>query len=280
MRVHLWGQDIVNGVISCQMYVHRTYDIIAFCRDTVSMVQQDSETGTQAASTASGRVGALDSLRDLPLFRGAIFGLLAFVVGYALTLLLARVAGALIGAREPLEFAGLVFFGTHFVSETADLPTGIQALSALGEMTSTIPKVVYYLVPVVVLTAGSYLMVNRLTDRESRSPEAGAKAGMTLVVGYLPLVVLGALLFSIPIYTAAPFASSAWQADLVSAVVLAGLVYPLAFGALGGYLAVVAPSERFSGSRGDDGEYPSPGEESSQTTEADALSTSPERPAQ
>lgn len=62
---------------------------------------------------------------------------------------------------------------------------------------------------------------------------AGAVRGMGLWVGYLPAAVLGAFLFSTPTSHAAlaPLAPG-----LVGSVVIAGLLYPLAFGGLGGWL--------------------------------------------
>lgn len=203
--------------------------------------------GAAATAEVGGRFGVVGRLRDAFVLRGALVGGLAFLVGYALTVLLARVTGALIGTREPFEVAGLVFYGAHFVSGTLSLPTGVQAVDAIGEVSSTVPKVVFYLVPVVVLTAASYLFVSRLDESERRSPRAGARAGVSIVAGYLPLAVSGALLVSVAVPGAASFWATVWRVDLFGAVVLAGVVYPVAFGALGGSLAVRVPTDRFGG---------------------------------
>lgn len=177
---------------------------------------------------------------------GAIFGALAFVVGYAVTLLLTRVAGGLTGSQDPIGLAGLVFYGAHFVFGTIAWPTGVQSVNAVADVSSTIPTFVYHLVPVVVLTTSSYIFVTRSGRRDGLTPGAGTRVGMAIMLGYLPLVVVGTQLFRTTVYHANPFGVVSWQVDLGSALVLAGLVYPLAFGALGGYLAVRYPNERLT----------------------------------
>lgn len=177
---------------------------------------------------------------------GAIFGTLAFLVGYAVTLLLTRVAGGLTGSQDPIGLAGLVFFGAHFVFGTIAWPTGVQSVNAVADISSTIPTFVYHLVPVVVLTASSYVLVTRSGRRDDLTPGAGSRFGMGIIVGYLPLVAVGTQLFRTTVYHANPFGVVSWQVDPGSALVLAGLVYPLAFGALGGYLAVRYPNERLT----------------------------------
>jgi len=60
-------------------------------------------------------------------------------------------------------------------------------------------------------------------------PASAAAAGATVIVGYLPLAVLGALAIGHTFgegITVAP--------DLITAVALAGVVYPAFFGAVGG----------------------------------------------
>ena len=209
-------------------------------RDTKS--GPENSQGADRAATDVAAVG-----RRLPILRGAVVGALAFVAGYALTLVLARVAGGLTGARDPFGLAGLVFYSTQLVSGTVALPTGPESFNALHDITSTIPKLVYYVVPVAVLVGGGYLLVSRLAAGGDLSRRAGARAGATLVVGYLPFVAVGAVLFTTRFRLSDPFRTVVLSPDPVSAVVLAGLVYPLALGALGGYLAVAYPRDRFAG---------------------------------
>ena len=202
-------------------------------------------------STRNGEDTGLDwrgRVRGLPVIGATVFGGVAFVLGYALILLLARVGGGLTGSRDPLGLAGLVFYGAHFVSTTLQREVGPQTVDALADLTTTVPTLVYYLVPAAVLTGASYLLVTRYGVGGDRTGRSGARAGAAITLGYLPLVVVGTALFRVTVNFFDPFRSGVWSVDLFSAVVLAGLVYPLAFGALGGYLAVSRPSDRFAAS--------------------------------
>ena len=63
---------------------------------------------------------------------------------------------------------------------------------------------------------------------QAADPTSAARNGAAVMLGYLPLSVIGAVLFAVSVgdATAGP--------DLVTAVLLAGMVYPLVFGAVGG----------------------------------------------
>ncbi|WP_458185796.1 hypothetical protein [Haladaptatus sp. NG-WS-4] len=82
----------------------------------------------------------------------------------------------------------------------------------------------YLLPPLFLLGAG--FAVAYLSGIET--PNAGGVVGTLVVVGYLPLAVAGAFAFGYGIGdgTIAP--------DVVTAVLLAGVVYPAVFGGLGG----------------------------------------------
>jgi hypothetical protein len=82
----------------------------------------------------------------------------------------------------------------------------------------------YVVPPVLLVVAG--LAASRIAG--ATEPADGAKAGAFVIAGYLPLAVVGAFLFrhSVGGGTVAP--------ALVTAVLLAGAVYPAALGAVGG----------------------------------------------
>lgn len=82
--------------------------------------------------------------------------------------------------------------------------------------------------PLLLLVAGLAVAYGRQAD-----PLASAKAGATVAAGYLPLSVGAGLLTTHAIGDT----EAAIAPDLVTAVLLAGLVYPLVFGALGGLAA-------------------------------------------
>ena len=124
---------------------------------------------------------------------------------------------------------GWVFYNTHFVDT-------VGSFSAFGlDVTRSINLVgdefsaVLYLVPALVLVAAG-IAVARAAGTPTTGSDA-ALAGGTVVAGYLPRAVAGALLFG-----TAGDAGSVGPA-LVPAVGLAGVVYPVVFGALGGVVA-------------------------------------------
>jgi hypothetical protein len=79
---------------------------------------------------------------------------------------------------------------------------------------------------VLLLVAG--LLLARVAGADT--PADGAGAGAGVVVGYLPPALAGAIVFS---------HGGSIAPDLVTAVLLAGVVYPVVLGGVGGALAGV-----------------------------------------
>lgn len=158
-------------------------------------------------------------------------GVLAYVVGYALTYaavgqavsnsLAARVLEIATGDPGTWQLVGWVFYNAHNVAVEVPGLFGSTAVNLVGE---TYSSALFVLPPVVLLAGGAAVAV--LADVER--PAAGAVAGVAVTVGYLPLAAVGAVLVGIDIgdATAGP--------TVAAAVLLAGLVYPLFFGAIGG----------------------------------------------
>lgn len=129
---------------------------------------------------------------------------------------------------------GWLFYNAHFVVTEIPVPFGgvrsenFIAAADEGMLTA------FYFVPVLLLLAAG-LVAGRLADADD--PIDGAKAGAFVVVGYLPLAIVGALVFgySVGEGTVAP--------DLVTAVLLAGIVYPAALGAGGGVVSTFLGTE-------------------------------------
>jgi hypothetical protein len=173
---------------------------------------------------------------EIPLGPGVAAGAAAWLLGYACTYLVAgpRIRGSglsraleLLGG-EPYTVVGWVFFNSHFVDTTlrgAPIPV---ATSAIGGGVGLTP-LLYALPPALLLGAG--FLVGR--SRGVETPDRGAVAGVAVVPAYLLLSVLGAALF---VVSAGP---ATGRPDPLLAAVLAGLVYPAAFGAGGGALAGV-----------------------------------------
>ncbi|MFW6265517.1 MAG: hypothetical protein ACOC2A_01950, partial [Halanaeroarchaeum sp.] len=88
-----------------------------------------------------------------------------------------------------------------------------------------------YVVPPALLLAGGLALARH---RRAATPIDGARFGLAVIPGYLVLSVAGAFVFEVTTLGASG------APDLLSAVVLAGILYPLVFasagGALGGFL--------------------------------------------
>ncbi|MFW6318456.1 MAG: transporter [Halorubrum sp.] len=174
---------------------------------------------------------------------GAAAGAAAYVLGY----LVAYVTQASAIEDQLAEFnafadlfggdpiptwqaVGWVFYNGHFVdTRVPSLAGGSQVTNLISQADGGSLSLLYVVPPVLLLLAG--LVASRVAG--ATAPVDGAKTGALVLVGYLPLAVIGALLFrySVGDGTVAP--------DLVTAVLLAGAVYPAAFGGLGGAAAAL-----------------------------------------
>lgn len=150
--------------------------------------------------------------------------------------------------------AGGLFYNAHFVdltigsgrptstfrfrtnvllAEQTNSSTAFGALS--GERAEIvlaglpIPPLLLFAIPVVLLAVGGYL-VNRRTRETLPTPETAVASGSAVVLGYLPLVAIGAAMvrFRSPEILFGGI-------DVLGAIAIAGVVYPVTFGGLGGY---------------------------------------------
>jgi len=172
----------------------------------------------------------------LPLGAGAVTGLAAYVLGYLISYVWLsgsieeRLAAynfiAELFGGEPIavwQGVGWMFYNAHFVSTRIAGFGGTQSQNFIaGSDGGSIALL--YAVPIVLLLAAG-LLTARLADADE--PADGAIAGAAVAIGYFPLALLGRFLFSYQ-GSAAP--------DLVTAVLLAGLVYPLVLGSVSGVL--------------------------------------------
>ncbi|WP_435183401.1 transporter [Halobellus sp. EA9] len=173
---------------------------------------------------------------------GGVGGLLSYLIGYALTYAVtgqqiansfaARILEIATGDPGTWKLVGWVFFNAHFV--TTEIPGlfGSSAVNLVGRG-DTFPGWLFLVPPVLLVLAGALVAV------ASRSDDllSGAVGGATAVVAYLPLSAVGAFFFAISVgdTDAGP--------TLVTAILLAGIVYPLVFGAVGGALGSFASGE-------------------------------------
>lgn len=196
---------------------------------------------TTERSDDSGWDGGGNTYR-LPLKAGAIRGLVAFVVGLwivgLLQVLELLLAGMYSGFESMLYGTGWLFLSGHLVDISVSV-TGagaggtIDFLDLFGSE-SLFPTAVYYAIPPAVL-----FLAGRATARtygsDRLSTEQLALTGATIAGGYLPAALVGSLLLArTEEYLGATVTVGP---DPVSAVLFAGIGYPLLFGGLGGSLS-------------------------------------------
>ena len=173
-------------------------------------------------------------------------GVVAYAAGFLASFLAGRVR---IGeSLDQGTSAGIVFYNSHLVDLISTRPTGGsggtsrdpinlvtgRALSEFyaspteGLHQSPIPDAAWLLLPVVVLISAGVL-VNVASDSESVTAETAVLTGSLTTLGYFPLVVAGALLIGHrgEVYV--------YLLDLATATGVAGAMYPLVLGGLGGY---------------------------------------------
>ncbi|MFP4626630.1 MAG: hypothetical protein ACLFNI_08580 [Natronomonas sp.] len=172
-----------------------------------------------------------------PIVPGAIAGVFAWLVGYVFTYALTgtdlRESGlnAIIeftgGESAAYELVGWVFFNAHFVDVVyTGIPIRNPPASFVGGEEGF--TVLLFLVPPALLFAaglglGRYYGVT--------GPNRGAITGVLVVPGYLVLSVFGAFLFRVSALGATG------EPEFLTAILLAGIIYPLVFGGLGGAVA-------------------------------------------
>lgn len=196
--------------------------LLSFMSDTCTQIEDD-ESAAQAD-------------RSFPVGEGALGGVGAYVLGYLFTYLwkaqeyrdaFARIQPVveIFGGEPPApwKIIGWLYYSAHFVeSRVAAGPvTAYVNLVARGEGTL---EVLYVVPPLFLLIAG-YLVARRTGNRETIAD--GAQAGALVVSGYLVLVLVGVFAFQV----------NGSGPEPVPSLLLAGLVYPLVFGASGGAIA-------------------------------------------
>lgn len=181
--------------------------------------------------------------------RGAAAGVVAFVLGYLATYVLteARVRESLEGVNAILQFfggeqipawqaVGWVFFNAHYVR--TQLP-GVGGTRTHNFVTSGDLSSLLFAVPIVILLATGFAIA---WTRGPTNVRAGTLDGATITIGYAAAAIAGVFLFGVT------RGDASISPDPITGVLLAGIVYPLVLGALGGALAgFVVSSERDTG---------------------------------
>lgn len=184
-----------------------------------------------------------DLTDSLPLVQGAMFGAASFLAGYIVTLVIVAATEAEDLTEDLVEAAGFIYYNAQLadieVAITGD--AGFGALldgttfnyvtddQVLGEVFGLeTPSIVYHAVPVLILVVFGFLLARRVN---ARTVQEGALAGGSLVLGVVPLTLVGTFLFSLEDggVELAPI--------LTDSLLFVGLLFPLVFGVLGGVLS-------------------------------------------
>ncbi|WP_430503982.1 transporter [Haloparvum sp. PAK95] len=188
----------------------------------------------------------MPALRDR-IAPGVVAGIVAYALGYLVTYVsqgdaveeqlrgfnfLADLFG---GEPVPIwQGVGWLFYNAHLVrTRIPGLggPRSENFIAAGDDGTLTL----LYFVPVLALFAAGFA-VARLAGSadDATDPTTGAVDGAAVVLGYLPLAVVGLLVFSYAV------GDGAIEPDPITGVALAGILYPVVCGGLGGAVAAVA----------------------------------------
>ena len=179
-----------------------------------------------------------------PYVVGAAAGLAAWILGYVLAYLLVgsdvresrlnQFAQTFGDGDATYELVGWVFFNAHFVDTLIDAGFfGTGTTNFVGGEDG-FAALLYLIPPALLIIAGVALA--RYSG--SVDPAEGAVTGALVAPGYLLLSVVGAFLFRIEA------GGASGQPDLLPAIVVAGVLYPVVFGAIGGAAAAATADEQ------------------------------------
>ncbi len=182
----------------------------------------------------------------LPLKKGAVFGAASFLVSYIITLVVVAAAEANDLTDNLIEGAGWIYYNAQLadveisITESDD-DLGFGALfdgttinyvtdnQVFGEgFTLEMPSVVYHLIPILSLVLFGFLLARYVGVQTTQD---GALAGGTIILGSVPLTLIGVFLFSVE------EDGSELSPVLSDSVLFVGVLFPLIFGAIGGAIS-------------------------------------------
>lgn len=204
------------------------------------------------AGSEEGGGGTEGFVQQMPWRKAILIGLVAFSLGIGLQYGLMQTDSAISETNdgndnsadvedEPsdLVVTGWWHYSAHYVDVEGE--TSLQSASFNyiddaydWENPPTFPEFLYRFVPIGLLVAGGYL-VTRREMRERSVEEVSPLAGGTITIGYAVAVIFGTLIFSHS--TTVNGTDVSYSIPMGDALIAAGLVYPIVFGSVGGYLA-------------------------------------------
>ena len=168
-------------------------------------------------------------------------GVVAYALGYLFTYVLsisvvrestiARLAEEFGDGGAAWKMVGWVFYNAHGATTTLDVDVPIFGGTSVVNFivrSESLSVVLYGVPPALLLVAG--LAAARMAGATELGD--GLRIGPAVVAGYLPLVLIGAVVFTVSV------GGSVGKPTLVTTIGLAGIVYPAAFGTIGAAVGV------------------------------------------
>lgn len=176
------------------------------------------------------------SARSIPYLAGALGGAAAYLIGYLITYLwkaqqyrdiFAQIQPIveLFGGQTPppWKIIGWLYHSAHFIESRVTVGPVTTYVDLVAQGGGNL-EILYILPPLLLLLAG--LLVARQIENQDTIVES-AQSGASVVFGYVAFVLVGVIVFQV---------NGSGQ-ELVPSLLLAGIAYPLVFGAVGGVIA-------------------------------------------
>ncbi|WEL18065.1 putative membrane protein [Halorhabdus sp. SVX81] len=193
------------------------------------------------------RSGSL--LESVSIGGGLAAGVIAYVLGYGVIAIsksdaidsasgvfgiLSQFAGQ-IDYPTGWKLAGWVFYRAHNVDILFE-SSGTESSNPIAFTETVFWEPWFFAVPVIALALAGAVVAYATA---ARSTTAGAVAGGSVVLGYIPVVAVGAVVTGWSTASDGSFMSFEASAgpDLLPALLVAGFIYPLVVGGIGGSIA-------------------------------------------
>ena len=206
---------------------------------------QAQQTG-QAQAQQTGGYGQGASLQDylssISIIGGIVYGAIAFITSFIVTAILVftELEGEtnnldLYVGDQILALFGWFFYNAHTVSitnsATSETANILETAYQTAGSAATVPKLAYYVLPVVVLFLLGYVLADRASPSDA-SPIESAVAGASIALGYGVIAFLaGNSVFTITI------AGESVGPQSGSVIMMMVLLYPVVIGGAAGYLS-------------------------------------------
>lgn len=143
------------------------------------------------------------------------------------------------GGISSSVWAGWLFSNAHFVPLKLDTSFRVttQSIPNILLVAEQSSLLFLFLIPPIALLVAGWLSGRLSRPSVGSSLPAGASQGLSVVIGYLPLTVAGVLLFSV----SRSMDGFGIGPQFLPAVLVMGIIYPVIFGGIGGWLSTKVP---------------------------------------